>query len=148
MAETFFAVRAQPNPKLISVGSACSGPYVTDSRASKAKKTIGGGSIFMERASSTHPNAEQPKAELVQALEEVGSKHPPDRGERLRLAVQRLRAARERGPMSFRVCGLAWQRESLCTTSVSGSTIDSANLGWPSPTYWAGNLKIHPRRLR
>src|SRR4051812_38400229 len=31
MAETFFAVRARPNPRLISVGSAFfSGPYVTD----------------------------------------------------------------------------------------------------------------------
>lgn len=29
-AETFFAVRARPNPRLISVGSASSGPYVTD----------------------------------------------------------------------------------------------------------------------
>jgi hypothetical protein len=29
-AETFFAVRAWPNPRLIGVDSACSGPYVTD----------------------------------------------------------------------------------------------------------------------
>jgi len=29
-AETFFAVRATPNPRLIRVGSASSGPYVTD----------------------------------------------------------------------------------------------------------------------
>ncbi len=29
-AETFFAVRTRPNPRLISVGSASSGPYVTD----------------------------------------------------------------------------------------------------------------------
>jgi hypothetical protein len=30
LAETFFAVRACPNPRLISVGSASSGPYVVD----------------------------------------------------------------------------------------------------------------------
>lgn len=30
LAETFFAVRAQPNPRLISVGSICSGPYITE----------------------------------------------------------------------------------------------------------------------
>jgi hypothetical protein len=30
LAETFFALRAQPNPKLISVGLICSGPYVAD----------------------------------------------------------------------------------------------------------------------
>jgi hypothetical protein len=29
-AETFFAVRARPTPRLISVGSASSGPYITD----------------------------------------------------------------------------------------------------------------------
>ena len=30
LAETFFAVRARPNRRLISVGSVCSGPYVAD----------------------------------------------------------------------------------------------------------------------
>ena len=30
MAETFFAVRARPNPSLRSVGSICSGPYIAD----------------------------------------------------------------------------------------------------------------------
>jgi hypothetical protein len=30
MAETFFAVRAKPNPRLISVGSISSGPYIAD----------------------------------------------------------------------------------------------------------------------
>jgi Transposase DDE domain len=30
LAETFFAVRAYPNPRLISVGSICGGPYIAD----------------------------------------------------------------------------------------------------------------------
>src|SRR5688572_32244669 len=30
MAETFFALRARPNPRLISVGSICCGPYIAD----------------------------------------------------------------------------------------------------------------------
>jgi hypothetical protein len=30
LAETFFAVRARPNSRLISVGSICSGPYIAD----------------------------------------------------------------------------------------------------------------------
>jgi hypothetical protein len=30
LAETFFALRAQPNPRLISVGSLSSGPYIAD----------------------------------------------------------------------------------------------------------------------
>jgi len=35
LAETFFVVRAAPNPRLVSVGSAFSGTYVADSRASR-----------------------------------------------------------------------------------------------------------------
>jgi len=36
-AETFFAVRARPNPRLTSVGSASSGPYITDKGFEGAK---------------------------------------------------------------------------------------------------------------
>ena len=49
--------------------------------------------------------------------------------------------------MSLRVCALAWRRGWLCTTSASGSTINSVDLGWPSPTYWDGELTIHTKRL-
>jgi hypothetical protein len=57
LAETFFALRAEPNERLPSVGSAALGPYVAETKASKAKKTIGGGSISMERASSARQYA-------------------------------------------------------------------------------------------
>ena len=57
MAETFFAARAWPNPRLRSAGSVALGPYVVSTRASKAPKTIDGGSIAMERGSSVRPNA-------------------------------------------------------------------------------------------
>ena len=57
VAETFFAVRARPNPRIGSAGSAALGPYVVYSRASKAPKTTGGGLITMERGSSARPNA-------------------------------------------------------------------------------------------
>ena len=40
LAETFFDLRANPNPRLISVGLAFSGAYVAYSKASKALKTI------------------------------------------------------------------------------------------------------------
>jgi hypothetical protein len=40
LAETFFAVRAAPNRRLLSVGSAFWGTYVAYSKASKALKTI------------------------------------------------------------------------------------------------------------
>src|SRR5215203_1476381 len=43
LAETFFALRANPNPRLKSVVSICSGPYVAYLRVWRAKKTIGGG---------------------------------------------------------------------------------------------------------
>jgi hypothetical protein len=48
LAETFFNLRANPNPRLISVGSAFSGAYVAYSKASKALKTIAAGSITTE----------------------------------------------------------------------------------------------------
>jgi hypothetical protein len=81
VAESFFAVRYRPNSRLLSVGSAFSGAYVAYSRALRAKITIGAGSIATGCASSTRPSAEQPKAQLAQALEEMGSFHPPDHRE-------------------------------------------------------------------
>jgi hypothetical protein len=56
VAESFFAVRHRPNPRL-SVGSAFSGAYVAYSRALRAKITIGAGSIATGCASSTRPSA-------------------------------------------------------------------------------------------
>jgi hypothetical protein len=56
VAETFFAIRHRPNPGLISVGSPAAGPY-WPTRVSRAKKTIGAGSIPTGRASSTRPSA-------------------------------------------------------------------------------------------
>ena len=89
MAETFFAVRAQPNRRLISVGSVSSGPYVADKGFEGAENHR----RWLERAtglqSSIRPNA-TPASQLVQTFEAVGSLHPPDRRERLRQAVQHL----------------------------------------------------------
>jgi hypothetical protein len=56
LAETFFAVRAQPNERLLSVGSASSRPYIAYPRTSRAPRTIGGGSKTMGHTSSTRPN--------------------------------------------------------------------------------------------
>src|SRR5215208_2372733 len=49
LAETFFALRAAPNRRLTSVGSAFSGTYVAYSKASKALKTIVAGWSATER---------------------------------------------------------------------------------------------------
>jgi len=43
MAESFFALRAHPNPRLSSVGSISWGPYVADSRVSRAPRTTDAG---------------------------------------------------------------------------------------------------------
>jgi hypothetical protein len=92
LAETFFAMRAQPNLRLISVGSASSGPYIADSRASREKRTIGGGS---KTTGAQHPSARRsqqlPQAKLVQAFEAMAGGNTSDRRECLRQALQRLR---------------------------------------------------------
>lgn len=51
-AETFFAVRSRPDPKLPSVGSSFfSGPYVTGTRDLREPKITGGGSSATEQHS-------------------------------------------------------------------------------------------------
>jgi hypothetical protein len=57
LAETFFAVRARPNPRLASVGSAAAGPYIAYSRVSRVPRTTGGGLRATRHGSSTRPNA-------------------------------------------------------------------------------------------
>jgi hypothetical protein len=57
LAETFFNLRANPNPRLISVGLAFSGAYVAYSKASKALKTIAAGSITTGRMDYLRPSA-------------------------------------------------------------------------------------------
>ena len=126
LAETFFAVRARPNPRLISVGSISPGPYIAD-------KGFGG-------AENHRRWRDRYGARLI---------HPPKRNslkpwsKRLRQWVAGIRqivesstiscstpsARGESGPMSWAGCGLAWRRGWLCTTSASGSTSNSAVLG-------------------
>lgn len=90
MAETFFATRAQPNPGLISVGSICSEPYMADKGfegAENHRRWLECYGVHIIPSAQ----AQLPQAELVQALEAVGCWHPPDRRERLRQTLQRLR---------------------------------------------------------
>src|ERR687889_546898 len=56
LAETFFAVRARPNPRLASVGSLCRCPYIADKGFEGAFGTIGVGSNATGRGSSTRPS--------------------------------------------------------------------------------------------
>jgi hypothetical protein len=57
LAETFFAVRAQPNPRLISVGSISSGPYITDKSFEGAENRRRWLERATEHRSSIRPNA-------------------------------------------------------------------------------------------
>jgi hypothetical protein len=78
MAETFFAVRAYPNERLISAGSASSGPYMADKGFEGAENHrrwldhYGGGG-------NPSAQAQLQKAKLVQASEEVGCRDTSDR---------------------------------------------------------------------
>ena len=89
LAETFFAVRANPNPRLISVGAAFSGTYVAD----KGFEGTENHRRWLEcyGAEVVHPPKRNSKKPLVQASEAVGGFPPSDRGDGLRQALQCLR---------------------------------------------------------
>jgi hypothetical protein len=72
LAETFFAVRARPNPRLASVGSLCRCPYIAYTKVSKAPRTIGVGSNATERRSFTRPSG-TPRSEVGPRLLGGGS---------------------------------------------------------------------------
>jgi hypothetical protein len=57
LAETFFALRSEANPRLGSVGSAALGPYVADKGFARVKRIIEDGSEATGRASSVRLNA-------------------------------------------------------------------------------------------
>jgi hypothetical protein len=56
LAETFFAVRARPNLRLISMGSVSSGPYIAYTRVSKGSRTTAAGKSATEHRPSIRPN--------------------------------------------------------------------------------------------
>src|SRR5829696_4465893 len=82
LAETFFNVRANPNPRLKSVGLAFLGAYVADKGFEGRKSPA----LVGELRCRSHPSAQAqlPQGKLVQTFEAVVSLHPPDRRERLR----------------------------------------------------------------
>ena len=83
LAETFFAVRAQRNQRLISVGAAFSGIYVAD----KGFEGTENHRRWLEcyGAEVVHPPKSQAQLQnaLVQASEAVGGFPPSDRGDGL-----------------------------------------------------------------
>ena len=89
MAETFFTLRARPDRRLIGVGSAAVGPYVADKGFEGAENHR----RWLESygANVIHPPKRNSRTRSWSKLEAVARGHPPDRGERLRQALQHLR---------------------------------------------------------
>jgi hypothetical protein len=89
-AETFFAVRASPKPRLSSVGPVCSGLYVTDKGFEGAENHPPQVARALQGAAYLSTQTQRLSG-MAQALEAVGRWHPPDRGDGLRQALQHLR---------------------------------------------------------
>jgi hypothetical protein len=143
-AETFFAVRAYPNPRLSSVGSAARGPYVTDKgfEGENHRRWLDwyGAQLICPPKRNAHQvwpkRLRRWAAGIRQIVETVYDK-----------LFNTFGLWRERPHELQGFCGLAWRRELLCTISASGSTSNSGAPCYPSPTCWGGDLKTHTKRL-
>jgi hypothetical protein len=127
LAETFFNLRANPNPRLTSVGSTFSGAYVADKSFEGAENHrrwldhYGAEVIHPPKRNSKKPWSKRLRrwiAGIRQIVETVHDKH-----------LNTFGLSGESGPMRSRVYVPAWRRGWRCTTSVSGSTTGSAVLG-------------------
>jgi hypothetical protein len=128
LAETFFNLRTDPNPRLKSVGSAFSGAYVAYPRALRAPKTTGAGWRATVQMSSIRPSA-TPRSEAGPSVLEGGLPASGRSSRPFLTSSSTPSASGKSGPMSLKVCAPAWRRGWRCTTSVSGSTTSSADLG-------------------
>jgi hypothetical protein len=127
LAESFFALRANPNPRLTSVGAAFSGIYVTDKGFEGAQnyrrwlECYGAEVIHPPKRNSRKPWSKRLRrwiASIRQIVETVYDK-----------LFNTLGLWRERpheiGGLRARLAAIPWR----CTTSVSGSTTSWADLG-------------------
>jgi hypothetical protein len=144
LAETFFAVRAQPNPSLASVGSICWGPYIADKGFEDAENHRRWQESY--GAQLIHPPKRNSRKRSWSKLEAVGGRNTPEIVETVYDKLFNTFGLWGSELMSFRVCELAWRRGWRCTTSASGSTINSVVPDWPSPTCWDGDLRTHTKR--
>jgi hypothetical protein len=88
LAETFFALRARPNPGLLRAWERRPrGRTTWSTRASRVRTTTEGGSFAMGHGLSVPAQTQRPQG-MVQALETLGGWHPPDRGDGLRRTFQ------------------------------------------------------------
>jgi hypothetical protein len=145
MAETFFAVRVYPSERLISVDTVSSGPYVPDNGFEGAENCLkwlrhyGARVIHLPKRNSKKPWSKRLRrwvASIRQIVESTYDKLFNTSGLR-RECLPELEG-----------CGHVWRRGRLCTTSASGSTINSVVPGLPSPTCWGGERTIYTKCLR
>ena len=122
LAKTFFAVRANPNPRLISVGAAFSGVYVADKGFEGTEnhrrwlECYGAEVVHPPKRNSKMPWSKplrQWVASLRQIVETVYDK-----------LFNAFGLWRER-PHEMGVCGRVWRRGWRCITSVYGSMTNS-----------------------
>ena len=132
LPKTFFAICHRPNPRR-RAGIDCLLGSTWSTRASRAKKTIGAGSMLWS-AHHSAAQAQQPKRSWPKGLRN-GGRNTPDHRKCLRQAVQHLRSVAG-APSGAGRPASSLQRGWLCTTSASGSTISSAVPVWPLPICW------------
>lgn len=75
LAQTFLAVRAQPNERLISVGSICWGPYIANKGFEGAENHRAAGKRELRGIHYPSAQTQLSQAKLVQALEALGGWH-------------------------------------------------------------------------
>jgi hypothetical protein len=126
LAETFFALRATPHPRLTSVGSAFSGTYVTDKGFEGAQNHrrwldhYGAEVVHPPKHNSKKPWSKPLRrwiAGIRQIVETVYEK------------LFNVFGCGGSGPTRSGVCEPGWRRGWRCIISVSGSTTSSADLG-------------------
>ena len=142
LAETFFALRSEANPRLGSVGSAALGPYVADKgfegEENHRRWLDLYGACVVCPPKRNGRKRRWPKrlrrwaASIRQIIESVYEKLHDTFG---------LRRERPHNMAGLRARLAA--RVALHKTSASGSTNNSVVLAWLSPTCWAGDLKPH-----
>jgi hypothetical protein len=138
LAESFFAARPSPHPRLASVGAPAQGVYVAD-------KGFEG--------QAAHRHGQHDSGAVVICPPERNARHPWPRPWRRWLAGIRQIVETPSTPacripsvscasvrMPWRASRPAWPRRWRSTISASGSMSHLDGLGWPSPISWLGSI--------
>ena len=142
LAETFFALRAQADPRLGSAGSAALGPYVVDKGfegEDNHRRWLAryGAQVICPPKRGAHTRGVGPSGCGVGQRVSARSWKPSTKSSTV------LSVFATSGPTNFKGCGRVWRRGLRCTTSASASTTSSVVPAWPLPTCWDGDLNSH-----